>query len=104
MVQVYLLTKDKTLIEELAIKLLQEKYTLNANIDWDRNRYINENEAIVKTKVHLLSFITKGLLYNEIYAYITKHYHDVAFEMYSTAIVNTDPSLSKKIMDETKKV
>jgi hypothetical protein len=104
MVQVYLLAKDKQVIEEIAIKLLQDKFTLNANIDWDRNRYITENGAIVKAKVHLLSFITKGLLFQEINSYINHAYPQVTFEMYSTAIVNVDANLSSKIMEQTKKV
>lgn len=104
MVQVTILSKDKTVLEDIAIYLLKEKMIIKANIDWDRNRYVFENEIIVKQNVHILTCISKSLLFTEISNYLNHQFTFDTPEIYSTAIVNMDWKLSQDLIEKIKKV
>jgi uncharacterized protein involved in tolerance to divalent cations len=104
MVQVTILSRDKNTLEDIAAFLLKEKMIIKANIDWDRNRYLNENGLIVKQKVHILTCVSKSLLFNEISNYLNQHFPNETPEIYSTAIVNMDWKLSQLLIEQIKKV
>jgi hypothetical protein len=77
---------------------------IKANIDWERNRYIYEKDVIVKQKVHILTCISKALLFNDISNYLNQRFPSDTPEIYSTAIVNMDWKLSQFLIEQIKKV
>ncbi len=104
MVQVTILSREKNTLEDIAVYLLKEKMIIKANIDWDRNRYLNENGLIVKQKVHILTCVSKALLFNDIPNYLNQQFPNETPEIYSTAIVNMDWKLSQQLIEQIKKV
>jgi uncharacterized protein involved in tolerance to divalent cations len=104
MVQVTILSRDKNIIEDIAVFLLKEKLIIKANIDWDRNRYAYEKEVIVKQKVQILTCISKSLLFNDISNYLHHQFPIETPEIYSTAIVNMDWQLSQLLIEQIKKI
>lgn len=103
MVQVTILSQDKSAIEQIAVTLLKEKMIIKANTDWERNRYVNEEGIILKQKVHILTCVSKALLFNEISNLLNLNYKHQTVEIYSTAIVNMDWKLSQLLLEQIKK-
>jgi len=103
MIVLNIFSKSKTQIEEVVTYLLKEKMISHANIDWDRNRYFNENGMIIKRKVHLLNCITKALLFTEIDNYLREKFPSETPEIFSTPIVNIDFDLAQKVINQTVK-
>lgn len=104
MVLVNILSNDVSQIEEITIKLLQLKLIATANIDHNRERIEMVNGQVQKRTVNLLTCTTKALLFESINNFLKQNYPDNLPELYSTAIVHMDWSLSKFLVENTEKV
>jgi uncharacterized protein involved in tolerance to divalent cations len=104
MVLVHILSNDITQIEEVTVKLLQLKLIATANIDRDRERIEIVNGQIQKRTVNLLTCTTKALLFETINNFLKENYPNNLPELYSTAIVHMDWTLSKFLAENTEKV
>lgn len=104
MVLVNILSNDVSQIEEITVKLLQLKLIATANIDHNRERVEIVNGQVQKRTVNLLTCTTKALLFESINNFLKENYSHNLPELYSTAIVHMDWSLSKFLAESTEKV
>ena len=84
----------------MAKSILKNKFTLNVFSSSFDSYHLNSVSAIEHTKVYVIQFVTKSLLFNEIEESLKKEFPQTDFYICATPIVHMAIKLHDKIKQE----
>lgn len=100
MIIIKLLVGDKAQGDAVANSILKNKFTLNVFSSSFDSYHLNSASAIEHTKVYIIQFVTKSLLFNEIEESLKKEFPQTDFYICATPIVHMAINLHDKIKQE----
>ena len=99
MIIVKLLVGDKEQEDAVANSILRNQFTLNVFSSSFDSYHLNSANATEHTKVYVIQFVTKSLLFNEIEASLKKEFPQPDFYICATPIVHMAITLHNKIKE-----
>lgn len=99
MIIVKLLVGDKEQGDAVANSILKNKFTLNVFGSFFDSYHLNSVNSIEHTKVYVIQFVTKSLLFNEIEESLKKEFPQTDFYICATPIVHMAINLHNKIKE-----
>jgi len=92
--------------EEIAVSnsLLKNKFTLNVFASPFDSYYLSSAQTTVHTRVYVIQFLTKSMLYSEIEAYLKNEFPQTDFYMCAIPIVHMAVNLHDKIKNRVIKI
>ncbi len=99
MIIIKLLVGDKEQGDAVANSILRNKFTLNVFCSSFDSYHLNSADKIEHTKVYVIQFVTKSLLFNEIEESLKKEFPQTDFYICATPIVHMAINLHNKIKE-----
>lgn len=99
MIIIKLLVGNKEQGDAVAHSILKNKFTLNVFSSSFDSYHLNSVSATEHTKVHVIQFVTKSLLFNEIEESLKKEFPQTDFYICATPIVHMAINLHNKIKE-----
>lgn len=97
MIIIKLLVFNKEEADAVANSILKNKFALNVFGSAFDSYHLNSAHTTAHTKVHVVQFVTKSMLFNEIDSILKKEFPDTDFYMIATPIVHIAINLHDKI-------
>ncbi len=102
MIIVKLLVASKEQGDAVANSVLNSKFTLNVFGSAFDSYYLSSAHTTLHTKVYVIQFLTKSMLFNEIEANLKKEFPEINFSICATPIVHMALHLHDKIKQRVK--
>ena len=102
MIIVKLMVADKQQGDAFATCLLEKKFTLNVFGNHFDSYHLNSLDAKEHTKVYVIQFLTKSMLFNEIETNLKNEFPETNFSICATPIVHLAFSLHNEIKQRVK--
>ncbi len=99
MIIIKLLVGDKEQGDAVANSILRNQFTLNVFSSSFDSYHLNSVNETEHTKVYVIQFVTKSLLFNEIEASLKKEFPQTDFYICATPIVHMAINLHNKIKE-----
>lgn len=97
MIIVKLLVAGKEQGDAVAKSVLKNKFTLNVFGSTFDSYHFNSEQTTVQTKVYVIQFVTKSMLFNEIEISLKKEFPQTDFYICATPVVHMAINLHDKI-------